>query len=247
MNRNFVKRWVAIGAAFSVGSLAFLYGCNNDNDDACNVCPHERVIHVHAANGETVERAQATAYEGSDESESGNNDVYYQQHRVDRNFDRDAYLRDRGAYIRIHEGDVFWSDHRAGYERSWGSRRDNRDYQENLNTSVDKRDSGRGVNSVQHANEAGFRNNADTKRNETPANKAQSRDPSTKPDMNKNATENRTNKVDDASPGKAQSREASTEANKSDSRSESHDNKAEDTSSSKAPARDSSTRSNDKN
>jgi hypothetical protein len=130
MYTNLFKRFAATTAVLSVGSLAFLFGCNHhDRDcDSCDGQPQPVPHHVSVSDADyyDVAPAQNTTYEGTAVNgdvampQNFEGDLYFQQHRLDRGFDRDVYFRDRAAYIRAHEGEEYWRGHRAELERGWG-------------------------------------------------------------------------------------------------------------------------------
>lgn len=185
--RNWFRRVAGIGAALSLGGMAFLTGCNHDND-CCDTRPgpiiHEH--HEHADAGDNrieVQPGQATAYDNNDRAiETGvsepalEQDTYFRQHRLDSGFERDAYFRDRAAYVRAHEGNDWWNDHRVELEASWGDRRhDGRDNRDNRravsNTGFDRE-----MNSVQHPPTERSTRELDSKEREPISTSAQERD-----------------------------------------------------------------------
>ena len=133
LTTTILRRVTATSAAISMGGMLFLCGCNHDND--CNSCDTSPAPYVHprvSDNGRfEVQSAQRTGYAEADEPVL-ENDIYFRQHRLDSNFDRNEYFRDRTAYIRAHEGDTWWNDHHIELEASWNNRHRDRDEQHDI-------------------------------------------------------------------------------------------------------------------
>ena len=176
MYTNLFRRIAATGAALSVGSLAFLFGCNHHDRD-CDSCDNQPLPHhVTVSDADYYDQAPAvnTTYEGNNAAngdvalqQNFEGDIYFQQHRLDKDFDRDAYIRDRGAYVRLHDGDEYWNGHRAELERGWGvnvnfdrNNRDFRDNRDNRDVRLNERAGfNREVNDIQHPADTSIRRN----------------------------------------------------------------------------------------
>lgn len=157
-----LRRVAATSAAISMGGMLFLCGCNHDNDcNSCDTSPAP-IVHPRVSDNDRfeVQPGQPTGYAEADEPVL-ENDIYFRQHRLDSTFDRNEYFRDRAAYIRAHEGDLWWNDHHIELEASWNNRRHDRDERRDIQRDErrDERNAMNGrsntgfnreINSVQH-------------------------------------------------------------------------------------------------